>query len=51
MVEIIGPDGVDKSTLLRLVAGIRKMQKGGVQVLGRDMAGRSHRQAVCTRIA
>jgi ribosome-dependent ATPase len=51
MVGIIGPDGVGKSTLLGLVAGIRKMQNGGVQALGGDMADQSHRQAVCARIA
>lgn len=51
MVGLIGPDGVGKSTLLGLIAGVRKIQSGAVRVLGGDMAQRSHRNAVCTRIA
>ncbi|MFT7723462.1 MAG: ribosome-associated ATPase/putative transporter RbbA [Roseateles sp.] len=51
MVGLIGPDGVGKSSLLSLVAGARAVQEGRVQVLGGDMAGRRHRDAVCPRIA
>jgi len=51
MVGLIGPDGVGKSTLLGLVAGVRTIQKGEVTVLGGDMASRAHRNKVCTRIA
>ncbi|MEP0322122.1 MULTISPECIES: ribosome-associated ATPase/putative transporter RbbA [Alphaproteobacteria] len=51
MVGLIGPDGVGKSTLLGLVAGVRKMQTGRIAVLGGDMAQRSHRDKVCARIA
>jgi len=51
MVGLIGPDGVGKSSLLALVAGARKVQEGKVEVLGGDMAGRRHRDAVCPRIA
>jgi ribosome-dependent ATPase len=51
MVGFIGPDGVGKSTVLALVAGARKIQRGHVQVLGGDMASSAHRAAVCPRIA
>ena len=37
MVGLIGPDGVGKSTLLALVAGVRRLQKGEVRVLGHDL--------------
>ena len=47
----IGPDGVGKSTLLALIAGIRRMQGGSIQTLGGDMRVRSHRDAVSSRIA
>jgi ribosome-dependent ATPase len=51
MVGLIGPDGVGKSSLLALAAGARKIQEGKVEVLGGDMAGSRHRDAVCPRIA
>ncbi len=51
MVGLIGPDGVGKSTLLGLIAGVRKLQSGDVQVLGGSMADKGHRDAVCSRIA
>ncbi|MFT3802437.1 MAG: ribosome-associated ATPase/putative transporter RbbA [Burkholderiaceae bacterium] len=51
MVGLIGPDGVGKSSLLSLVAGARAVQDGRVEVLGGDMAGKRHRDAVCPRIA
>jgi ribosome-dependent ATPase len=51
MVGLVGPDGVGKSTLLALIAGVRKIQNGTVEVLGGDMAQSSHRTAVCPRIA
>lgn len=51
MAGLIGPDGVGKSTLLGLIAGARKIQKGRVSVLGGDMARARHRNAVCSRIA
>src|SRR5271157_4074241 len=34
----IGPDGAGKSTLLALIAGAKRIQTGGVAVLGGDMA-------------
>lgn len=51
MVGFIGPDGTGKSTLLGLISGAVKIQKGTVEVLGGDMAKRSHRNRVCPRIA
>lgn len=50
-VGFIGPDGVGKSTLLALIAGVRRIQTGTVEVLGGDMADARHRSAVCSRIA
>ena len=34
MIGLIGPDGVGKSTLLGIIAGVRKLQKGQAEVLG-----------------
>ncbi|MCY1666999.1 ribosome-associated ATPase/putative transporter RbbA [Rhizobium sp. SL86] len=51
MVGLIGPDGVGKSSLLSLVAGVHVMQSGKVQVLGGDIASRRHRDLICPRIA
>ncbi len=51
MVGLIGPDGVGKSTLLALVAGVRKIQTGDVQALNGDMRGRAHRRSCFNRIA
>ena len=50
-VAFIGPDGVGKSTLLGLIAGVKRIQSGTVMVLGGDMASRIHRDAVAPRIA
>jgi ribosome-dependent ATPase len=51
MVGIVGPDGVGKSTLMALVAGSKKMQKGTVTVLDGDIGEVRHRRAVGPRIA
>ncbi|SIO53473.1 ribosome-dependent ATPase [Rhodovulum sp. ES.010] len=51
MVGLIGPDGVGKSTLLALMAGVRRIQRGQVAVLGGDMADARHRTATYPRIA
>ena len=51
MAGFIGPDGVGKSTLLSLVAGARRIQRGKVFALGGDIAQTGHRAAICPRIA
>jgi ribosome-dependent ATPase len=51
MVGVIGPDGVGKSTLLGLIAGVRVIQEGQVTVFGGDMADKAHRTAHIPRIA
>ncbi len=51
MAGFIGPDGVGKSSVMALLAGIRKIQQGRIQVLGGDMADHHHRRQVCPRIA
>ena len=50
-VGLIGPDGVGKSTLLSLIAGVRVIQTGSVIVLGGDMADKATRQSLSHRIA
>lgn len=51
IVGLIGPDGVGKSSLLSLVAGVRAVQGGKVIVLGADMADARQRKLVCPDIA
>lgn len=51
MAGLIGPDGVGKSTLLALIAGVRKIQVGNVNALGDDMANRTHRRKCFNRVA
>lgn len=48
---LIGPDGVGKSTLLSLIAGVKVIQSGSVEVFGCDMADKAARQALSHRIA
>ena len=50
-VGLIGPDGVGKSTLLGLIAGVRQLQQGELHVLGGDMRKPADRQALSHRIA
>ena len=50
-VGLIGPDGVGKSTLLSLMAGVRVIQQGTVTVLGGDMADKAVRRDLSHRIA
>ena len=50
-VALVGPDGVGKSTLLGLIAGAKRIQRGRVTVLGGDMGDAGHRRAVASRIA
>ncbi|MBW6496407.1 MAG: ATP-binding cassette domain-containing protein, partial [Burkholderiaceae bacterium] len=51
MAGLIGPDGVGKSSLLVLVAGVRALQQGRIEVLGGDMASARFRARVSPRIA
>ncbi len=51
MAGLIGPDGVGKSTLLALIAGVRRLQGGELRVLGTDLRSASARREVCPRIA
>jgi ribosome-dependent ATPase len=51
MVGVIGPDGVDKSTLLGLIAGVRKIQQGEIVVFDKDVAKGSNLKAIRGRIA
>ena len=44
MTSVTGPDGAGKSTLLSLIAGVREMQSGKLQVLGCDI-----REELCRR--
>jgi ribosome-dependent ATPase len=51
MVGVIGPDGVGKSSLFSLVAGVRAIQSGRVEVLGGDMSDARFCTSVCPRVA
>ena len=51
MIGVIGPDGVGKSTLLGIIAGVRRMQSGDVQVLGGNIADARFRNSVSSRVA
>ncbi len=51
MAGLIGPDGVGKSTLLGLIAGVRRIQQGTVQAFGDEMADAAQRTANRSRIA
>jgi ribosome-dependent ATPase len=51
MIGMIGPDGVGKSTLLGLIAGVRIIQQGSVLVLGGNMADTDYRTSQIARIA
>ena len=51
MIGLIGPDGVGKSTLLGIIAGVRRLQTGRVEVLGGNIADARFRNTVSSRIA
>ena len=51
MAGVIGPDGVGKSTLLALIAGVRTIQRGEVAVFCGNMSDAAHRHACRARIA
>ena len=50
-VGLIGPDGVGKSSLLALLAGVRRLQRGRIEVLGADIAQPRQRAKLRARIA
>src|SRR5271166_932025 len=51
MVGVIGPDGVGKSTLLGLIAGVRKIQEGDVVVFDKDVGNPRNLKEIRGRIA
>jgi ribosome-dependent ATPase len=51
MIGLIGPDGVGKSTLLGIIAGVRRIQIGNVTVLGGNIADARFRNSVSSRVA
>ena len=51
MVGMIVPDDVGNSTLMRIIAGAKKIQARKVHVLGGNIADRRHRNAGCPLIA
>ena len=48
---LIGPDGAGKSSLLGLIAGVKILQKGELQVLCGAITDRRHRASLYPRIA
>ncbi|MDP2145329.1 MAG: ATP-binding cassette domain-containing protein, partial [Pseudomonas sp.] len=48
---LIGPDGAGKSSLLGLIAGVKKLQDGDLQVLGGSIEDRRHRNSLYPLIA
>ncbi|MCZ3379070.1 ribosome-associated ATPase/putative transporter RbbA [Rhizobium sp. AG207R] len=51
MAGVIGPDGVGKSTLLALAAGVTRSQQGNIHVLDGDMSDAHQRRLAGARIA
>ena len=51
MVGVIGPDGVGKSTLLGLIAGVKKIQSGEVVVFDKTIANKETLREIRGRIA
>ncbi|WP_027926453.1 ribosome-associated ATPase/putative transporter RbbA [Pseudomonas sp. URMO17WK12:I12] len=48
---LIGPDGAGKSSLLGLIAGVKKLQQGQLNVLDGAIQNRRHRNTLYARIA
>ncbi|WLG50659.1 ribosome-associated ATPase/putative transporter RbbA [Pseudomonas sp. FP1742] len=48
---LIGPDGAGKSSLLGLIAGVKTLQEGQLEVLGGSIQDRRHRNSLYSRIA
>lgn len=49
-IGIVGPDGVGKSTLLSLIAGVKKLQQGNIKVFGADLSKPNERGRILSRI-
>ncbi len=50
-IGLVGPDGVGKSTLLSVIAGVKVIQHGRVQVLGEDVSDAKARARLSPRVA
>ncbi len=50
-VALVGPDGVGKSSLLSLIAGVKQLQDGTLEVFGGTMREKAHRDRIAPRIA
>lgn len=50
-IGLIGPDGVGKSTLLSIIAGVKIIQQGTVSVLGKDISDKAQRDTLAHQIA
>lgn len=50
-IGLVGPDGVGKSTLMSLLAGMKKLQTGDIQVLGKAINNRRERNYLLHKIA
>lgn len=50
-IAFVGPDGVGKSTLLGLIAGVRHLQQGEVNTLGVNVRNKPEREAFLSRLA
>lgn len=50
-VALIGPDGVGKSTLLSLIAGVKILQQGEIHVFNQDLRQKASRDALSHQIA
>ncbi|WP_286746480.1 ribosome-associated ATPase/putative transporter RbbA [Aquabacterium sp. UBA2148] len=50
-IALVGPDGVGKSTLLSLIAGVKVIQHGRVHVLGEDLSSAPARARLSPRVA
>ncbi len=48
---LIGPDAAGKSSLLGLIAGVKTLQEGQLEVLGGSIQDRHHRNSLYSRIA
>ena len=50
-IGLIGPDGVGKSTLLALLAGVKRIQSGQIQLFGTDLSREQQRLELSRRVA